>query len=293
MSDNRSEAPLLPWATEWGAQRPRGNLVFVFAFVVLLFLLAIPFSIAAANQGDPVRTAFGAAIVLVAASSIIVVVPLLRVRRRSLPRDLETAVAVNNASGLKISYLTAWRRTLALWLAAGAVFLVIRGWLFLRQLIDGAGGSARTGLSAGGLVIVVIVLAMIGVLGWYLYSSRRRRGFVALTSDGVVQRLGRTSRRLPWSEIGGVSPATANNVHIVSIAPAPGRKVELSADLNWFDSMQRGSLERAIELPAWALGMDPALFLHLVRFYWQHPDARRELAGEAVVGRIRNGELLD
>ncbi|WP_280271102.1 hypothetical protein [Nocardia wallacei] len=284
--------PLLPWAAEWGGQRPRGNLVFATIVVLFLLVVSVPFAIGAAKQDDMGRIIFGAAMFLVALTSLIAVIPILRVRRKRLPRDIETSAAVNNSPGVRIFYLSSWRRTLLLWLTAGAVFLVIRGWLFFKQLSDGSESSARSGLSAGGLVIVVIVVGMIAILGGYLFSSRHSRGFVALTTDGVVQRLGRTVKRLPWSEIDGVFPGVLNNVHIVEIAPMPGRKVDMDSGNSWLDNLQRGSLERSIQVPVWVLGMDPALFLYLVRFYWQHPEARRELASEEVVDRMRNGELM-
>ncbi|MCM6772761.1 hypothetical protein NDR87_06135 [Nocardia sp. CDC159] len=295
MSENNSgtmTTPLLPWAAEWGGQRPRGNLVFAAVFVVLLLIFSIPFAIDAANQGNMGRTVFGAAIFLVALTSLIAVVPILRVRRKKLPRDIETSATVDSSRGVRVFYLSSWRRALILWLTAGTLFLLIRGWLFFKQLSDDSEGSARSQLSAGGLVIVVIVLGMIAVLGWYLFSSRHRRGFVALTADGVVQRLGHTVKRLPWSEIGGAFPGVLSNVHVVDIVPVPGHKVNVDSGKSWLDNMQRGSLEKSIQVPAWVLGMDPALFLYLVRFYWQHPEARQELATEAVVNRMRSGELL-
>ena len=296
MSENHSEAavtPLLPWAAEWGRQRPRGNLVFATVVVLFLLVISIPFAIDAASQGDAGRAVFGVSMFLVALTSMIIVVPVLRVRRKRLPRDIETGAVVGGCPGARIFYLSSWRRALTLWLIAGALLLIIRAWLFFTQSIDDSKNSAQSGLSAGGVVVAVVVLAMIGVLGWYLYSSRHRRGFVALTVDGVVQRLGHTVRTLPWSQIDGVFPGMLNNVHVVNIYPAPGTKVDVDSGRSWFDNMQRGSLEKSIQVPVWVLGMDPALFLYVVRYYWEHPESRQELVTDAVVERMRNGELLD
>lgn len=287
-----SELPLLPWAAEWGKQRPRGNLVFAFIFAALLFILSIPFSADAASQGNTGRTVFGVAIFLVALSSMIVAVPVLRVRRKRLPRDIEPFMPVDNSSGVKIYYLRSWRRTLILWLIAGVGLLTIRTWLFFKQISDDSGDTVRSGLSIGGIVIAVAALGMISVPGWYLYSYRNRRGFIAFTVDGVVQRLGSTVKRLPWTEVAGVRPGMLNNVYVIDIVPAPRHEVHVELG-SWLDRMQRGSLVKSIQVPAWVIGMDPPLFLYLTHYYWQHPESRHELASDAVIDRILRADLLN
>ena len=288
-----SEPPLLPWAAEWGKQRPRGNLVFAFIFAALLLILSVPFSADAASQGDAGRTVFGVAIFLVALTSMIVAVPVLRVRRKRLPRDIEPFVPVGNSSGVKIYYLRSWRRALILWLIAGMALLAVRAWLFFKQLSGDSVDTMRSGFSIGGIIITVAALGMIVVLGWYLYSYRNRRAFIALTVDGVVQRLGSTVKRLPWTEVAGVRPGMLNNVYAIDIVPAPSHEVYVELGQNWLDHMQRGSLVKSIQVPAWVVGMDPALFLYLAHYYWQHPESRHELASDAVIDRIRRADLLN
>jgi hypothetical protein len=287
------EPPLLPWAAEWGKQRPRGNLVFAFIFTALLLVLSVPFSVDAASQGNTGRTVFGVAIFLVALASMIVAVPVLRVRRKRLPRDIEPFTSVDNSSGVKIYYLRSWRRTLILWLIAGAGLLAIRAWLFLKQLSGDSADTVRSSMSIGGIIITVAALGMILVPAWYLYSYRNRRGFIALTVNGVVQRLGSTVKRLPWTEVAGVRPGMLNNVYVIDIIPAPNHEVHVESGRNWLDHMQRGSLVKSIQVPAWVIGMDPSLFLYLTHYYWQHPESRHELASDAVIDRIRRADLLN
>ncbi|WP_280390007.1 hypothetical protein [Nocardia wallacei] len=37
--------------------------------------------------------------------------------------------------------------------------------------------------------------------------------------------------------------------------------------------------------------IDSALVYHLIHFYWQHPEARDELTSDAVIERMRRGDL--
>ncbi|MFI6212537.1 hypothetical protein ACIBCD_11095 [Nocardia brasiliensis] len=294
MFQRRSEkltAPLLPWAGEWGKERPRGKLVFAFVFAFVMTAIFVPFSIDAVGSHNSVRASFGLAGALVGLTSMIALMPILRVRHKTLPHEMNAEASIQGRSGLQIFYLSSWKNALYLWLAAGAAFLIIRGLTFFAQLRGRDSSAARSGLTIGGVAIVLIALVMIAFLAYYMYSARNRRGFIALTDQGVAQRSGHTEKNISWSNIGSVSADMVNNTHVVRLTPIPGVKIDI-ATTSVFDRLQRGLLERSIDMPVWVLGMDPALFLHLVRFYWQHPEARHELGTDAVVGRMRRGDLL-
>lgn len=283
-------APLLPWAAEWGKERPHGKLVFAFAFAFVMTIIFVPFSIDAADNHNSVRASFGLAGALAGLTSMIALIPILRVRHKTLPREMNAEASIQGRPGLQIFYLSSWKNALYLWLVAGAVFLIIRGLTFFAHMTGRDSSTARSGLAVGGTAIVLIVLAMIAFLGYYLYSARNRRGFIALTDQGVSQRSGHTEKNISWSSIGSVSADMVNNTHVVRLTPVPGVRIDV-ATTSVFDRLQRGLLERSIDVPVWVLGLDPALFLHLVRFYWQHPEARHELGTDAVVGRMRRGDL--
>ncbi|QIS01132.1 hypothetical protein F5X71_01285 [Nocardia brasiliensis] len=294
MFQRRSEkltAPLLPWAGEWGKERPRGKLVFAFVFSFILTVIFIPFSVDAAENDNSLRVSLGLAGTLVGLTSMIALIPILRVRRKTLPHDMDAAASVHDEPGLQIFYLSSWKNALYLWLAAGSAFLAIRGLAFFAQLTDRDFSTARSGLAIGGISIVLIALTMAAFLGYYLHSARNRRSFVAVTDHGVLQRSGHTKKSISWSNIGSVSANMVNNTHVVRLTPISGVQIDV-ATTSIFDRLQRGLLERSLDVPVWVLGMDPALFLHLVRFYWQHPDARHELGTDAVVDRMQRGDLL-
>lgn len=294
MFQRRSEkltVPLLPWAGEWGNERPHGKLLFAFVFAFVMTVIFVPFSIDAAGSDNSVRASFGLAGALVGLTSMIALVPILRVRHKTLPHEMDAEASIQDRSGLQIFYLSSWKNALYLWLAAGAAFLALRGWTLFAQLAGRGSSTARSGLPIGGIAIVLIALAMIAFLVYYLYRAPNRRGFIALTDQGVSQRSGHTEKTISWSNIGNVSADMVNNTHVVRLTPIPGAQIDV-ASTSVFDRLQRGLLERSIDVPVWVLGMDPALFLHLVRFYWQHPEARHELGTDAVVGRMRRGDLL-
>ncbi|KZM70816.1 hypothetical protein AWN90_40405 [Nocardia terpenica] len=213
-------------------------------------------------------------------------------RRDSLPRNLKVDVidVGEHVNGLRIDVKSSWRPLMVVWLITAAVFLVIRGVLFFTNL-SGDGDSVRSGINVGGLLIVLAALGMIVFLGFYGFG-RGRRYFFAISEYGVSQALGHTVKTVSWSEVGQVWPVLVNNTHVVRIVPVAGTKVHVDTGRSLIDRLQRGLMERSIDLSPSALSIDPPLLLHLVRFYWQHPEAREELKSDAVIDRMRRGELL-
>lgn len=293
---NRSEmstAVRLPWDEAWGRERPPWKLTAVVLFLLVMSVGFVPFSIDAARRGDTLTELFGVVGIGFGLTFMVGLAPLLRVRRTTLPRTMNVGVSSEGAPGLSLPYLRSWRISLSLWLVFGAIFLGIRGLMFASRLSGSGDSGARSAITTSGLIIVVVVVAMIAALLWYLLSSRRRRSFVSLSEFGVTQRMGRTVRVVAWSDIADVSARTENNSRMVRIVPIAGVKVGVDTGGSLLDRLQRGWLESSIDVPVWVLGMDPALFLHLVRFYWQHPEARDELTSDAVIDRMRQGELLN
>ncbi|MBO0852409.1 MAG: hypothetical protein J2P18_01415 [Nocardia sp.] len=256
-------------------------------------VLSIPFSIDAHNEGSSGRVWLGVGVGLVGVTSVIVGLPLLQGRRRRLPRDIGVGSTTNGAHGLSIYYLRVWRISLGVWLAAGFVFLVIRGVTFGSEMFSGDGDSVSFGLTGAGIIGIIVVLAMVVVLGYHLLASRHRRGRVALTVEGLIQSNGRITKTVAWSSVGGVSACLVNNVRSVRITPVPQEVVAVDVGGSWLGKLQRGTLERSIDVPVWVLGLDPAMFLHLVQFYWRHQEFREELLSDAVIDRMRRGEVVD
>ncbi|MBF6425472.1 hypothetical protein GV791_04845 [Nocardia cyriacigeorgica] len=242
-------------------------------------------------NGDVLRVWYGLAGVLVGITSVAVILPILRVRRTRMPRGVETGTGSDGLSALRIYYVTYWRRALTAWLAVGAAFLVIRGLMFIFGMSSDTTSSGRSAVAGGGLLVVLIALALAVAVGLHLYSSRNRRGRVALTRDGVSIRIGGSVSSVDWDDIGDVIACIVNNAHTVRIVPAQGKKIDVTSGKSLIDRLQAGLLERRIDIPVWVLGMDPALFFHTVRFYWQHPESRDELSTDAVIERMRRGDV--
>ena len=284
-ANTRIQSPLLPWPSEWGPQRPPAKLLLALGFFSLCVLIAIPYAIDFATHGDTLRAFYGVLGGVVAASFVLMLLPSLRVRRKSLPSNLHVG-----PSGLFIEVKSSWRPVLMLWLVIGAIFLVVRGALFVRHLSsddDGVGSA----IDVGGIVIVAVVLAMIAVLVVFLFG-RHRRYNVVLSPGGISQGMGRTVRTMSWDQVGGVLPDIVNSAHTVRTYPTAGARVDVENGRGFLDRLQQGLLEQSIDVAAWTLALDPSLLLYLIRYYWQHPEARDELTSDAVVDRMRRGELL-
>ena len=293
MSTRRTQpetTALLPWSSGWGSQRPAGRLIASLVFGVAMSVVFVPFSIEAAQSSDALTFYLGIAAMLVGVTTAIVLAPILRVRRRRLPREIETALIHDGSTGMRVFYRQSWRRGLILWLAVGAAFLCIRGVISLSSASHSAG--VRSVISGGGVVVVLLPLAMIVFLLCYLYAARNRRSYVALTPHGVSQRMGQTVKMIDWSEIGNVEACLVNSSHTVRVTPASGTKIAVDTGKSVIDRWQIGLLERTIDVPVWVIGMDPALFLYTVQFYWQNPTAREELGSERALERIRSGEVV-
>lgn len=300
MSTRRTQpetTALLPWSSGWGSQRPAGRLIASLVFGVAMSVVFVPFSIEAAQSSDALTFYLGIAAMLVGVTTAIVLAPILRVRRRRLPREIETALVHGGSTGMRVFYRQSWRRGLILWLAVGAAFLCIRGVISLSSASHSAG--VRSVISGVVVVVVLLPLAMIVFLLCYLYAARNRRSYVALTPHGVSQRMGQTVKMTGWSEIGNVEACLVNSSHTVRVTPASGTKIavdtgKIAVDTgkSVIDRWQIGLLERTIDVPVWVIGMDPALFLYTVQFYWQNPTAREELGSERALERIRSGEVV-
>ncbi|ATL66064.1 hypothetical protein CRH09_07415 [Nocardia terpenica] len=279
---------MLEWPQEWGPERLPGKLIAALVVFGLGALISIPYSIDFASRGNWLRVAFGVTGGIAFLSVVLALAPHVRVRRKTLPRNLRIDTVDEHGDGLRIEVKFSWRPMMILWLIAAAVFLVIRGVLFFTHI--SADDSTRSGVDVGGLLIVVVVLGMIAFLIFYSFG-RGRRYFFAISEYGISQGLGHTVKTIPWGEVGQVWPVLVNNTHMVRIAPVAGVKVHVNTGRSLVDRLQRSLMERSVDLPASALSIDPPLLLHLVRYYWQHPKLRNELESDAVIDRIRRGEL--
>jgi hypothetical protein len=100
-------------------------------------------------------------------------------------------------------------------------------------------------------------------------------------------------KTLEWSGVGALSARIMKNTFMIQITPTPIARIAVDTGKSRIDRMQRGLMNSSIDIPAWVMKIDPALYLYLARYYQQHPDARHKLTNDAVIDRMRRGELLD
>jgi hypothetical protein len=177
------------------------------------------------------------------------------------------------------------------WLGSAVIFLVFRGLLFLSHLSSNT-NSGRSAIDTGGVVVVVVAVAIGALMIRYFLTGKNRSGSVVLTEGGIFLLFSGTIRSISWDEVGDISPYMVSNSRTVRIRPRSGNKIRVEIGRSLLDRMQRGYYEQNMDLIAWVLNIDPALLLYLVQFYWQHPEARIELTTNAVIDRIQEGELI-
>lgn len=287
-----TDGELLPWPSEWGAERPPGPLLLSIAVFILGTIVAAYYAYDSAARGDSVRAVFGLIGCLLFMTFVGLAAPHVRVRRKSLPPNLLAVYGDSGGVGLRLSFLAAWKTLLTVWLLIASVFLIMRGVLFLDELTE-AGDSMRATLIIGGLGILSIGLVSVVFISRHLMIRRRDRDSILLSENGIELLLGSSARSVRWDEIGDVRPCVVNNARVVRVTPVSGERIHVEIGRSLLDRMQRGFYEQNLDLHPAVLAVDPALLFHLIRFYWKHPKARPELASESVLDRVQRGELTE
>ncbi|WP_330182104.1 hypothetical protein OHB26_38240 [Nocardia sp. NBC_01503] len=257
---------------------------------VLGIIIAAYYAYDFAGRGDSVHAIFGLIGCLLFITFVGLAAPHVRVRRRLLPRSMLPAHSDSDRAGLRLTFLAAWKMLLTAWLAIASVFLIARGVLFLAEVPE-ASDSMHAALIIGGFGVSAAGLALAIFMARYLMSWRREHDSILLSEYGIELSLGSSARSIRWDEIGDVRPCIVNNSRVVRVAPVPGERVHVEIGRSLLDRMQRSFYEQSLDLHPGVLSVDPALLFHLVRFYWKHPEARRELASESVLDRLHRGDL--
>ncbi|WP_280331029.1 hypothetical protein [Nocardia wallacei] len=260
------------------------------AVLAIMGLVYIPYTLDHARRGDTSGVVFGSAAVPMAASFVAAVVPHLKVRRRTLPATTRVAVVEGGRLELR-SELRPWvRRLVGIWLLIGAMFLMVVVW---GSMTDAAvtGDPVDIGWAVvGSAEPILLGMGCLAFVAYFL-AGRRKRFYLALTPDAVVQRSGTVTQVLAWDDIAAIEPLTDHHVPKVRVSPKPLARVRVTGQRTLTDRLQRALLSGHIDLVPTGHGMDPALALHLVRFYLRRPEARAELASELAIARILRGEV--
>lgn len=164
------------------------------------------------------------------------------------------------------------------------------------------------GAALGGYRVSPVFLRAVGVVGLVFFgagavllarSMRGPRWSVRLTPSALAVTHGPRSEVVSWNAIAGVS---AFEVVTPRIYGASTRTPFVGIHAHDPDAISGGAFARLFRrfnrgfgadvfLPVHGLGVEPPLLYYATRFYHEHPEARRELATEDGLERIRRGKL--
>lgn len=278
---------LLPWPEQWPAPRPKLWMKLTAGYLGALTLLAGGLGSWALLSGQP-----GPAIFLLGGGAYLGLVTvlsgwLLRTRRHLSPKAVTLQVTGSAEDGVRIAYsgwLYRWLATMMLLTFAvfsGVVLSGLAGWV-IPPFASPPGVVSVGLLSAAGLYCLWILIEMA--------SGRLARGRVVLSPQGIYHRSLTFEHFAPWYAVNAVSAEDLNGPVIVAKAfPSDHTRVRRTS---WVGKQQEFQLLPYTAVRGRSLAVDPAVLYHALRYYHAHPEARPELATDAGVRRIRNGNRL-
>jgi CHASE2 domain-containing sensor protein len=142
---------------------------------------------------------------------------------------------------------------------------------------------------------VVVVLFSLVVVGYLLATLSQLRnhkitcGYVALSASGVYHRSWALTSYAPWKDIVAVWPFGGDGqvVRVQVVANSDGWSRRTSRF--WKQSESKSGLNLTVR--GMYLSVDPALLYHALQFYFNEPGARRELASDMGVQRLRRVDI--
>ncbi|WP_280361270.1 hypothetical protein [Nocardia wallacei] len=277
---------LLAWPDGYGSpSRKPGVLIGIpfFAVVAVVFVAMLISSIADRNALQIVFFGGGA---LAFASFVAGFISIRNVRQTKLPSRIATGADSDQALTLPMS--RPFAISFAILLISGTVFFLTYAIVLLTRDYPNDANKFRGYLFAAILVVLSVAAAW---LSWTFFSSLTRATKLAIGPDGIELDNGSVHQTIGWAAIRDVRAAvTANNPALIIEPSDPDTLHTLHSSVLVRRLNQRYLREMIIDVHFY--GIDPAVLYHLVRFYWQNPDARSELASNTVLDRMRSGDLV-
>jgi hypothetical protein len=276
-----------------GWTRPFGGGWGQFAFMLVVGGLLTAGGLVMALTGRGAERGVGVSIALFFLACLLTA-PLFRSGRRRGPLRLQTLrLGDRQERGTLIPY-SGWRTALLLGATACLALASLGYVVFADAFADDPGESPWPMRLVGtvGVVFFGVGLYMGARRGW------GRRWRVLLTPSAVVVAAGGARAVVPWEAIRQVR-ATEVTTHVRGVAI---REPLVGIDVRDPQAIQTGSLERLllplnrrcdadISLPIRTLDIDPRLLYQALQYYHQHPQARGELATQAGLARIQDGQF--
>lgn len=277
-----------PWPSAW----PGPVTIRHVAGAVFMVGLTLGFGIGAVlltRSGDPRGPLIGFCVPFIAAATVVVVVRDLRGRRHQpssitlteVPTLLRTAVVIRYSSVRAWAFLVLGV-TLVLPMAGYCAVLIAAGLAEFPRYW----GAALPVLVIGPLTVYLLLCLA------HIAMGRMRRGLLALTPEGIYHRAWAYEAYVPWESVIGVWPwhggQPARPQVSTSVLPDPGVWFRRTSGL-W--RQPEFTLQPHIVLPCVEFPVDPALLLHALQHYAEHPTHRAELGDDRGVQRIRTGSF--
>lgn len=283
-----SPVSTLPWPTRWTKPQPAKYTLIALFFAAFGFLgVAAGVSIFLPGFGDNRAYLLVLSAPLLFGIATIVVLTRLRLRGRSTRTLHSDYVHGAGQRGLVIPYTQ----------ALGTVYLIVAGTsLLLFGIIASVTLVALIGTGARDPILVIQAIVSLGAaayLCWFVTEVARKRfaiGRVALTPDGIYHRSWAFESFLPWEQVLSVSAGQLDGQLITLTTYSNAQPHFRKLSQMWKQPEVKLAPHTAI-LGRY-LSIDPALAIHTLTFYYEHPQARSELGTEAAVERVRHGDVL-
>lgn len=288
MTDPRpSLGTALPWPPQWAKPQPI-KYAFAAAFFAFFGCMGIAAGVSIFLPGftDDRAYLLVLAAPLLLGIAAIVVLTRVRVRGRSVSPVHSAPLGTTGEPGLVIPYLRALGIVYLTIVAAMLVFFTVIAVVTLVALTNADAGNPALDIQA------VVCLGFVGYLSWLFIEVGRKRlttGAVVLTPQGVYHRSWAFDSFLPWDQTVSVSAHDLDGQVICVVAYDNSRPQFNRRSKMWKQSEYKRAPNTVIR--GMYLSIDPAMALHVIRYYHASPGARAELGSESALRRVQSGDM--
>ncbi|RZS37042.1 hypothetical protein EV193_106278 [Herbihabitans rhizosphaerae] len=260
--------------------------VCIVLFVLVLLLIFVAAGLHALLNGDGWRAVYFALVCVVLTPVFGVgLIGVIASRRRARTKVFGE---VGAASGMMVPYSSAYYILMLIWPAS---LLVLSACLVL---IGVFALDFNAGVAAEDLLLLIAGLLVAIYMAWSLkevITGRFRRGSVLLTQSGIQHRSWAFRCSISWDGCASVRAVEdQRHGHVIEVVPtAP--EAAVFERTTWLWRQPELKAAPTVRIHGVYLSADPAVLYYAMRFYAANPAARRELASEVGIDRIRSGRL--
>ncbi|WP_280337712.1 hypothetical protein [Nocardia wallacei] len=272
----------LPWPDGFGPESRRRVIVFATLPILILFtLIALVMTLAAIVSGNGQQALFGIAATLFLVATALIPVRIFRTRRTS------AALTGQSRTGDTGLIVPAWRwfpLITTAWLVAGLVFAIPHVVIRLFEDYSTSGQAVRGYL--GALALLLASALFVWLLARTLTAAKNGKRII-LTPSGIELGDGHMRQIVEWKNVIEVAAVPQPRFATIRL-PARPNSITIDKPDRWARKRKSAGV---LVIYTLEFDIDSALVYHLIHFYWQHPEARDELTSDAVIERMRRGDL--